>query len=108
MITFEEKLTVKKLEHKSVAKKDGGTFDFTEAILEKGGKQPTYLVCRVGEAIEPLLKVDETAVFEIGITSYVGKDKRVWNNFVILTKAVQEETPQVPFETQDLGEDLPF
>ena len=41
MIRFTAELTIKRIEEKSIRKRDGDMFNFTEVTLEQAGKRPT-------------------------------------------------------------------
>lgn len=110
MIKFSAKMKVLSLEKKSVRKRDGGTFDFTEAKLEQGTKYKTVIMARVYDDAVAKLNVGTVADMDLGITSTEAAGGRIFNNFVVTdviettetTKTVDPEP--VPFE----GDELPF
>lgn len=112
MIKFTAELTVKKIEEKSVKKRDGGMFNFTEVTLEKGGKFPTVIQARAQEDIVGDIKLGMKANFDLGITSFTTQDGRVFNNFQITL--VEAKQPKEPLETAlksesiDYSDDIPF
>ena len=108
MIIFEETLLVKKIEHKDIPTKTGKNFTFTEVTLETEDKKPTLLVARLAEGMDDSIRENEKALFKITVTSYQGKDGRIWNNFVIMAKeSLAEPKPMEPLETV-LDDSLPF
>jgi len=109
MILFQATLTVRKIEHKSLTTKAGKAFKFVEAICQTDEEKPTYLVARVVDGME--LHEGLKAKFKIGISSYEGKDGRIWNNFILSAKEDIEEKkaePQIPLEMDMIGDELPF
>ena len=108
MIKFSAKMKVLSLEEKSIKKRDGGTFDFTEAKLEQGTKYKTIIMARVYDDAVAKLKVGTVADMDLGITSTEAADGRIFNNFVVTdvidTEEVKEKPKMVPFE----GDELPF
>jgi len=111
MIKFNAELTVKKVENKSIRKRDGGTFDFTEATLEQAGKRPTIIVARVDDAIVADIRQGLKADMELGVTSFTTQDGRTFNNFLLLNVSVKQ--PIEPLETAMIpdsydGDDIPF
>lgn len=112
MIKFNAELTVKKIENKSIRKKDGGTFEFTEVTLEQPGKRPTLLVARANDEVAPSLREGLKASFDLSITSFTTQDGRIFNNFLVTFVDVKE--PVEPFETAlkqptvEMGDDIPF
>lgn len=110
MILFQSTLKIKKLDKKSFPKKDGGMFEYYEALCESDGKKPTLIALRVPDEAVDELRVGVTAEVSVGITSYEGKDGRVWNNFVFMGKKdIQPAQPAQPFETALMdGDEIPF
>ncbi len=110
MILFQSTLTIKKLDKKSFPKKDGGTFEYYEALCVTDEKKPTMLALRVSDEAVDSLSVGLKAEISVGISSYEGKDGRIWNNFVFMGKKdVVQPAPVQPFETTLMeGEEIPF
>lgn len=116
MIMFQAQLTIKKIENKSFPKKDGGMFDFKEATLVSNDKKPVTLVARIADVMEDEVAVGMNATFGIGISSYEGKDGRIWNNFsivgkkdAIMTDIAPEKPKAEPQPTfLDDGDEIPF
>lgn len=108
MIKFSAKMKVLSVEEKSIKKRDGGTFDFTEAKLEQGTKYKTIIMARVYDDAVAKLKVGAVADMDLGITSTEAADGRIFNNFVVTdvidAEEVKEKPKMVPFE----GDELPF
>ena len=110
MIKFSAKMKVLSLEEKSLKKRDGGTFNFTEAKLEQGAKYKTVIMARVYDDVVAKLKVGTVADMDLGITSSEAAGGRIFNNFVVTdvietAEAKKEPKPEpVPFE----GDVLPF
>lgn len=110
MIKFSAKMKVLSLEEKSIKKRDGGTFEFTEAKLEQGTKYKTIIMARVYDDAVAKLKVGKVADMDLGITSTEAADGRIFNNFVVTDVLDAEDVPEkkqpepVPFA----GDDLPF
>ncbi len=110
MILFQSTLTIKKLDKKSFPKKDGGTFEYYEALCVTDEKKPTMLALRVSDEAVDSLSVGLKAEMSVGISSYEGKDGRIWNNFVFMGKKdIVQAAPAQPFETALTADDeLPF
>ena len=110
MILFQSTLTIKKLDKKSFPKKDGGTFEYYEALCVTDEKKPTMLALRVSDEAVDSLSVGLKAEISVGISSYEGKDGRIWNNFVFMGKKdIQPAQPAQPFETALMeGDEIPF
>lgn len=108
MIKFSAKMKVLSVEEKSIKKRDGGTFDFTEAKLEQGTKYKTVIMARVYDDAVTKLKIGTVADMDLGITSTEAADGRIFNNFVVTdvidAQEVKEKPKMVPFE----GDELPF
>lgn len=110
MIKFSAKMKVLSLEKKSIKKRDGGTFDFTEAKLEQGTKYKTIIMARVYDDAVAKLKVGTVADMDLGITSAEAAGGRIFNNFVVTDvldaeDVSEEKQPEpVPF----VGDELPF
>lgn len=106
MIKFAAKLKVLKIENKSVQKRDGGTFDFVEAILEDNGKKKTQLVARVDNEVH--IRAGQVADMTILVTSHE-YNGRIFNSFVITDVLDDVAQPSAPQSyTQDAGDDIPF
>lgn len=111
MILFQSVMTIKDLQKKSFRKKDGGLFEFHEGLFVTDEKKPTTLVVRVDDDMMDVIAVGLKAEFQIGISSYEGKDGRVWNNFILVNKKdmkIVEEQPRQPLETNFDGDEIPF
>ena len=110
MILFQSTMTVKKIDKKSFPKKDGGMFEYYEAVCEAEGKKPTMIAMRVADEAIDSLRPGMKAEMSIGISSYEGKDGRIWNNFVFMGKKdIQPAQPAQPFETTLMeGDEIPF
>lgn len=112
MILFQATMTVKNVEKKSFPKKDGGMFEYYEAVCVTTDKKPTTIAMRVSDEAIDTIRPGETADFNIAISSYEGKDGRVWNNFSFMGKKpvlVQAATPKQPFETAlSESDEIPF
>lgn len=110
MILFDTVLLVRKIEEKNIPTKTGKNFHFVEATCETEDKKPTLLVARLAEGMEENIREGEKALFKVSVTSYEGKDGRIWNNFIIMGKQpLAQPKPIEPLETA-LGDDseLPF
>ena len=110
MIKFSAKMKVLSLEEKSIKKRDGGTFEFTEAKLEQGTKYKTFIMARVYDEVVAKLKVGTVADMDLGITSAEAADGRIFNNFVVTDVLGAEETSEekLPEPTPFVGDELPF
>ena len=114
MIKFTAQLTIKRIEEKSIRKRDGDMFNFTEVTLEQGGKRPTLLVARADDEVVGSLQEGLKANFDLGITSFTTQDGRTFNNFVVLDMAVSaaknigKTHDGRPTEVVELGDDIPF
>lgn len=107
MIKFEATLKVDSMEDKSVPKRDGDTFDFTEVVLSTADKYPVSLVARLSNGTQKeLIKTGGTYPFTIGITSYKRQDGRIWNNFIVDSINTQD-VDNGPSEYVEDG-DIPF
>lgn len=110
MIKFSAKLKPLSIEQKSIKKRDGGMFNFTEVRLEHGTKYKTLLVARATDEVAPSIKIGKIQDMDIGISSNEGSDGRVFNNFVITDILPDEEVPTTESEpaARVVGDDLPF
>lgn len=104
MITFTKEMKVEKVEEKTITKRDGEPFEFTEALLSEGDKRKTYLVARVKDDIKDLIREGSKLPMEIEITSWKRDDGKVWNNFVV--KNVQNGAGK--WDTMNQGDEIPF
>lgn len=109
MIKFSAKLKVKNITDKSVKKRDGGDFKFTEVELEAAGKKPTTLLARAMDEVIPLLRLGQTMDMDIAISSFTASDGRVFNNFLI-TNVIENDEPATVAQTAaaDTFDDIPF
>lgn len=104
MIKFNQTFKVLKIEDKSITKRDGTPYEFTEAVLEEGDKKKTYLVARVKDGVASSLHEGEKQNLQIEITSWKRDDGKIWNNFV-----VREVVPSdIPNSYYSDSEDIPF
>ena len=110
MIKFSAKMKVLSLEEKSIKKRDGGTFDFTEAKLEQGTKYKTIIMARVYDDAVAKLKVGKVVDMDLGITSAEASDGRIFNNFVVTDVLGAEDAPEEkqPKPVSIDGDELPF
>lgn len=104
MIKFTTELTVKKVETKTIKKRDGGDFTFTEATLEQGGKKPVTILARVSDELVSELQTGKKQSMDIGITSFTTNDGRVFNNFLVTfvdapKEAVKKETAAAVYDS---------
>lgn len=106
MIKFTAKLTVKKIEKKSITKRDGGIFEFEEIVLEHNTKKPTTIVARAMDDIRPRIQEGITVEMDVAISSreYNG---RVFNSFLIVDMA-ETTQPAPKVDMEDFSDDLPF
>jgi hypothetical protein len=84
MIKVSGKFLAKKVEQKSIKKRDGGTFDFTEVVLEQVAKKPTTIVARVSDKVVDEIIEGSKCELDIVITSWESDTGKIWNNFVIM------------------------
>ena len=103
MIKFTTKFKVLKVENKSVQKRDGGTFDFVEALLEEGTKKKTQLVARVGDEVH--IRAGLVADMTLLVTSHE-YNGRIFNSFLITD--VDEGFEPQPAPVDPVGDDIPF
>lgn len=103
MIKFTTKFKVLKVENKSVQKRDGGTFDFVEALLEEGTKKKTQLVARVGDEVN--IRAGLVADMTLLVTSHE-YNGRIFNSFLITD--VDEGFEPQPTPVDPVGDDIPF
>lgn len=108
MILFDQILIVRSIEHKNVPTKAGKNFHFVEAICNTDEEKPTILVARLAENMEENVRQGEKSKFRIGVTSYEGKDGRVWNNFILVGKQDLNEKPKAEPEQPTFDDELPF
>ena len=83
MITFTKEFTVEDIATKTIKKRDGSPFTFTEATLAEGTKRKNYIVARVYDDMVSELKRGLKQKLEIEITSWKREDGKIWNNFVV-------------------------
>lgn len=83
MITFVKEFTVEDITTKTINKRDGTPFTFTEATLVDGVKKKTYIVARVYDDMVSELQRGSKQNLEIEITSWKRDDGKIWNNFVV-------------------------
>lgn len=108
MITFTKEFTVEDIAKKTINKRDGTPFTFTEATLVEGVKKKTYIVARVYDDVVPSLQRGAKQNLEIEITSWKRDDGKVWNNFVVKNVlGANKPAEHAPFYTHDDGE-IPF
>ena len=84
MIKVTGKFLATKVEQKSVAKRTGGNFDFTEVTLEQVTKNPTTIVARVSDKVVEGFVEGSKYELDIVITSWKSDAGKIWNNFVIM------------------------
>ena len=84
MIKISGKFLAKKVEQKSIKKRDGGTFDFQEVTLEHVAKKPTLIVARVSDKVVEGFVEGSKYELDIAITSWESDTGKIWNNFVIM------------------------
>ena len=112
MIKISGKFLAKKVEQKSVKKRDGGTFDFQEVTLEHVAKKPTLIVARVSDKVVEGFVEGSKYELDIAITSWESDTGKIWNNFVIMDVIDVEDDnakPQSNTTDYDVMEDeLPF
>lgn len=110
MIKISGKFLAKKVEEKSLKKRDGGTFDFKEVTLEHVAKKPTTIVARVSDKVEEEFVEGSKYELDIVITSWESDSGKIWNNFVVMDVIDVEHSaskPQAP--APDYGDDeIPF
>lgn len=112
MIKISGKFLAKKVEQKSVKKRDGGTFDFTEVTLENVAKKPTTIVARVSDKIVEEFVEGSKYELDIVITSWESDTGKIWNNFVIMDvidveHGTVQKTQSAPAIDYD-GDEIPF
>ena len=112
MIKISGKFLAKKVEQKSVKKRDGGTFDFQEVTLEHVAKKPTLIVARVSDKVVEGFVEGSKYELDIAITSWESDTGKIWNNFVIMDVIDVEHgnaKPQSNASDYDVMDDeLPF
>lgn len=112
MIKFSGKFLAKKVEEKSVKKRDGGTFDFKEVVLEHVAKKPTLIVARVSDKVTEDLIEGSKYELDIVITSWESDTGKIWNNFVIMEVIdVEHGNAKPQSNTTDyveMDDELPF
>lgn len=84
MLKISGKFVAKKVEEKSVKKRDGGTFDFKEVTLEYVAKKPTTIVARVSDKVVEEFVEGSKYELDIVITSWESDTGKIWNNFVVM------------------------
>lgn len=100
MITFTKEFKVEEVTEKSITKRDGTPFEFTEVLLSEGDKRKTYIVARVKDEAKDLMRKGSKLPLEIEITSWKRDDGKVWNNFVVknvLNGAGSWDNDPIPF-----------
>lgn len=112
MIKISGKFLAKKVEQKSVKKRDGGTFDFTEITLENVAKKPTTIVARVSDKISEEFVEGSKYELDIVITSWESDTGKIWNNFVIMDvidveHGAVQQAQSAPANDYD-GDEIPF
>ena len=113
MIKISGKFLAKKVEQKSVKKRDGGTFDFQEVTLEHVAKKPTLIVARVSDKVVEEFVEGSKYELDIAITSWESDTGKIWNNFVIVDVIDVEHgaVQQTQSNTTDydvMEDELPF
>ena len=110
MLKISGKFVAKKVEEKSVKKRDGGTFDFKEVTLEYVAKKPTTIVARVSDKVVEEFVEGSKYELDIAITSWETDTGRIWNNFVIMDVVDVEHTNAKSNEANYVAvdDDLPF
>lgn len=112
MIKFSGKFLAKKVEQKSVKKRDGGTFDFQEVTLEHVAKKPTTIVARVSDKVVDEIVEGSKCELDIVITSWESDTGKIWNNFVIVEVIDVEHGNAKPQSATtdyvDMDDELPF
>lgn len=112
MIKFSGKFLAKKVEQKSVKKRDGGTFDFQEVTLEHVAKKPTLIVARVSDKVVEEFVEGSKYELDIVITSWESDTGKIWNNFVIMEVIDVEHGNAKPQSATtdyvDMDDELPF
>lgn len=112
MIKFSGKFVAKKVEQKSIKKRDGGTFEFQEVTLEHVAKKPTTIVARVSDKIVEGFVEGSKYELDIVITSWESDTGKIWNNFVIMDvidveHGAVQQTQSAPASDYD-GDEIPF
>lgn len=112
MINISGKFLAKKVEQKSVKKRDGGTFDFTEVTLEQVAKKPTTIVARVSDKVVEEFVEGSKYELDIVITSWESDTGKIWNNFLVMDVVDVEHgnnAPQQAVPSYDSADDdIPF
>lgn len=109
MITFNAELIVDKVEKKDLPTRSGTNFRFVEATCHTVEEKPTYLVARVIDKMDVFQ--GEHSLFKVAVTSYKGKNEKVWNNFVLMAKkTIEQPKPVEPLETSLMNDfdDMPL
>ena len=107
MITFTKEFTVEDIATKTIKKRDGSPFTFTEATLAEGTKRKNYIVARVYDDMVSELKRGLKQNLEIEITSWKREDGKIWNNFVV--KSVLGGNQPIETPAPNWGDDpIPF
>ena len=113
MIKISGKFLAKKVEQKSVKKRDGGTFDFQEVTLEHVAKKPTLIVAKKKKKVVEEIVEGSKYELDIAITSWESDTGKIWNNFVIMDVIDVEHgaVQQTQSNTTDydvMEDELPF
>ena len=112
MIKISGKFLAKKVEQKSIKKRDGGTFEFQEVTLEHVAKKPTTIVARVSDKVVEEFVEGSKYELDIVITSWESDTGKIWNNFVIMDVIDVEHGNTKPQSTTadyaDVDDELPF
>lgn len=106
MILFDADFKVLSKEDKSIPRKDGnGTFDFTEVKIETTDKKPTVIVARLADK-DADVRIGGTYTMKIGVTSSLGSNGRVFNNFVVsMFKTIDATSTE---DVDPYGDEIPF
>jgi len=110
MIKISGKFLAKKVEEKSLKKRDGGTFDFKEVTLEHVAKKPTTIVARVSDKVVEEFVEGSKYELDIVITSWESDSGKIWNNFVVMDVIdVEHGASKQQAPAPDYGDDeIPF
>lgn len=110
MITFTKEFTVENINTKTITKRDGTPFTFTEATLVEGMKKKTYIVARVYDDMVSELRQGSKQNLEIEITSWKKDDGKIWNNFVVknVVGGYSETPVGMAPGWNSQGDDIPF
>lgn len=110
MIKISGNFIAKKVEQKSVNKRSGGTFDFTEVELEEVSKKPTTIIARVSDKVVETFVEGSKYDLDIVVTSWKADNGKVWNNFIIMEckDVVHAEKPREETTNEWDGDEIPF